>query len=192
MADQLRVAVAGGTGLVGDATVHALAEAGHDVVVPARSRGVDLTTGAGVDDALSGVRAVIDVTNTPDTDPALARAFFETTTGELLAAGRRAGVGHHVALSIVGVDRVQGNGHYVGKRRQEELVAESSTPFTILRATQFFELAEMVLGWTTQDGAATIPPLLVQPIARSDVAAALAGIASTTFDDWLASSRARR
>lgn len=174
----MRVAVAGGTGLVGQYTVEALEQAGNDAVVLTRSRRVDLATGEGLDEALAGVEAVVDVTNTPETEPEPAREFFGTASANLLVAEQRAGVGHHVLLSIVGVERVEGNGHYAGKRRQEELVEAGPVPYTILRATQFHEFAGMVAGWTLQGDSAIVPPLLVQPAAASDVGRVLAEIAT--------------
>lgn len=174
----MRIAIAGGTGLVGRYTVEALEQSGHEVVVMARSKGVDLLTGDGLDEALNGVEAVIDVTNSTETDPAATRAFFDATTRHLLEAEQRAGVRHHVVLSIVGVDLVEGNAHYAGKRRQEELVENGPVPSTIQRATQFHEFAEMVAGWTRQGDIATLPPLLVQPVAAVDVAQVLAEIAT--------------
>lgn len=174
----MRVAVVGGTGLVGRYTVEALEQEGHEAVVVARSSGVDLTTGVGLDGTLAGVESVVDVANTTATDPAVAREFFGATTGHLLAAEQRAGVGYHVVLSIVGLDLVEGNAHYAGKRRQEELVEAGTIPFTILRATQFHAFAEMVVGWTRQGEVATVPPLLVQPVAASDVGDVLAEIST--------------
>jgi uncharacterized protein YbjT (DUF2867 family) len=174
----MRVAVVGGTGLVGRYTVEALGREGHEVVVVARSQGVDVTTGAGLDRALTGIESVVDVTNTTATAPAAAREFFGTTTEHLLAAEQQAGVGHHVVLSIVGVDLVEGNAHYAGKRRQEELALAGPVPATVLRATQFHEFAEMVVGWTRQGDIAIIPPLLVQPVAASDVGRVLAQVAT--------------
>jgi len=152
---------------------------GHEVVVVARSRGVDVTTGAGLDEALAEVESVVDVTNTMATDPEAAREFFGTTTERLLSAEQRAGVGHHVVLSIVGVDLVEGNAHYAGKRRQEELALAGPIPATVARATQFHEFAEMVVGWTRQGDVAIVPPLLVQPVAASDVGRVLAEIATS-------------
>ena len=174
----MRIAVVGGTGLVGRSTVEALTDAGHEPVVVARSRGVDVTSGEGLDAALDGVGAVIDVTNTTATDTTAARTFFEAVTAQLLSAEQRAGVGHHIVLSIVGVDLVEGNAHYAGKRRQEELVRAGAVGFTIVRATQFHEFAEMVVGWTRERDAATVPPLLVQPVAVADVARVLAEVAA--------------
>jgi len=139
---------------------------------------VDLRSGDGLDQALAGVEAVIDVTNSTDSDPDEVRAFFGAATGNLLAAERRAGVGHHVVLSIVGVDLVEGNAHYAGKRHQEALVEAGDVPSTILRATQFHEFAEMVVSWTRRGDVATLPPLLVQPVAAADVGTILAEIAT--------------
>lgn len=174
----MRVAVVGGTGLVGGHTTEALRLAGHDAVVVARSRGIDVTTGAGLDAALAGVEAVIDVTSTSAQEREEVYEFFSTATGNLLAAEQRAGVGHHVALSIVGVDRVEGNAHYAGKRRQEALALAGPVPATILRATQLHEFAAMVVDWTRQGEVATVAPLLVQPVAASDVGRVLAELAT--------------
>jgi uncharacterized protein YbjT (DUF2867 family) len=173
----VRVAVAGATGHVGVLTVAALESRGHDVVRISRSLGVDCLTGAGLDEALAGVEALVDVTNSTATDRAEAVASFGTMTRNLLAAEQRADVRHHVLLSIVGVDRVEGNAHYAGKREQEHLVAGGPVPWTIVPATQFHDFAAMVTSWTERDGAATIAPLLVQPIAPSDVADVLAEVA---------------
>lgn len=173
----MRVAVAGATGNIGTLTVAALEADGHDVVRISRSLGIDLSTGVGLDAALAGVEAVIDVTNCTAYDPAETVAFFGTTTRNLLAAEQRAGVRHHVLLSIAAVHRVEGNAHYAGKREQERLVAAGPVPWTIVPATQFHDFAEMVAGWTERDGVAAIAPLLVQPIAPEDVAAVLAELA---------------
>jgi uncharacterized protein YbjT (DUF2867 family) len=176
----MRISVIGGTGLVGSATVEALRREGHEAVVAARSTGVDVMTGTGLDDALAGCDAVIDVTNVSPESAEQSREFFGTTTEHLLAAEQRAGVGHHVVLSIVGIERVPGNAHYAGKRRQEEVATAGPIPVSILRATQFHDFAAMVVGWMTDDGVATVPPLLVQPVAVSDVADVLVELATTT------------
>ena len=170
----IRVAVAGGTGRTGRRVVSALQRAGHQTVVMSRSSGVDLVAGQGVDRALADVDAVIDVTNAMVADDDAAREFFANATGHLLEAEQRAGVAHHVLLSILGVDRVHGNAHYVGKRHQEHLVQESPVPYTIVRAAQFHDFAAMVVSWTRHGQTAVIPPLLVQPVAVSDVADVLA------------------
>ncbi|MFE0777507.1 SDR family oxidoreductase [Streptomyces sp. NPDC058861] len=174
----MRVAVAGATGNIGALTVAALERAGHHVVPISRSLGVDLTTGDGLDAALTGVEAVVDTTNCTATDRDEAVAYFASTTRTLLSAEERAGVRHHVLLSIAGVDRVEGNAHYAGKREQERLVAEGPVPWTIVPFTQFHDFAAMVTSWTEQEGTATIAPLLVQPIAPADVADILAEIAT--------------
>ncbi len=176
----MRIAVAGATGNIGALTVAALEQAGHRVVRISRSLGVDLITGDGLDAALTGVEAVVDTTNCTMTDREEAVAYLGTTTRNLLAAEERAAVRHHVLLSIAGVDRVEGNAHYAGKREQERLVAEGPTPWTIVPATQFHDFAAMVTSWTEQGGTATIAPLLVQPIAPADVADILAEIATGT------------
>jgi uncharacterized protein YbjT (DUF2867 family) len=174
----VRIAIAGSTGNIGARTVAVLERDGHDVVRISRSLGVDLSTGEGLDDALAGVEAVIDVTNASAADRDETVAYLGGTTRNLLAAEERAGVRHHVLLSIVGVDRIDGNAHYAGKREQERLVAAGPVPWTIVPATQFHDFAEMVAGWTERDGVATIAPLLVQPIAPTDVAGILAEIAT--------------
>lgn len=176
----MRIAVAGATGNIGALTVTALRKAGHDVVRISRSLGVDLVTGDGLDAALNGVDAVVDATNATAADPAETVAFFGAATRNLLAAEERAGVGHHVLLSIAGVDRVEGNAHYAGKREQERLVTAGPVPWSIVPATQFHDFAAMLAGWTERDGVATIPPLLVQPVAPGDVADVLAEVAAGT------------
>jgi len=172
----MRIAVAGGTGRIGRLTIAALGGAGHQAVPLSRSGGVDAYTGAGLADALRGADAVIDVTNTPAADEAQVVDFFGTVTGNLLAAEERAGVRHHVLLSIVGIDRNRRVPHYAGKREQERLVAGGPVPWSIVQATQFHDFAAMVAGWAERDGTATIAPLLVQPIAPADVAAVLAEV----------------
>jgi uncharacterized protein YbjT (DUF2867 family) len=174
----MRIAVAGATGNIGALTVAALERGGHDIVRISRSLGVDLTTGDGLDEALAGVQAVVDASNGPATDRAETVAYFGGATRNLLAAEERAGVRHHVLLSIVGIHRVDGNPHYAGKREQERLVSAGPVPWTIVPVTQFHDFAAMVAGWTEQDGVATIAPLLVQPIAPADVADVLAEIAT--------------
>lgn len=135
----MRVAVIGGTGLTGRHTVEALKRLGHDVVIVSRSHGVDILTNEGLDAALAGAAAVIDVTSFEGADFDTVRATFAKGTSNLLAAEQRAGVRHHILLSIVNVDTIKGNPHYAGKRAQEELVSGGPIPFTIQRATQFYE-----------------------------------------------------
>jgi len=172
----MRVAVVGGTGLVGRHTVEALKHGNHETIIISRSHGIDLTTGVGLDEALAGVEAVIDVTSVETPDREATRWLFGTMTKTLLAAEDRASIKHHVLLSILGLDLIEGNAHYAGKRVQEELVASSSIPHTILRAAQFHEFAEMLVNWVKTPEGAIIPPLLLQPVAVSDVAETLAEI----------------
>jgi uncharacterized protein YbjT (DUF2867 family) len=141
---RMRIAVAGGTGVVGRYVVQAARAAGHETVVISRSAGVDLVTGTGLADALKGADAVIDVSNTTSLSPSKAVQFFSTVTSHLLAAEASAAVRHHVALSIVGIDRVP-TGYYAGKLRQEELIKGGPVPWTVLRATQFHEFPAQLL-----------------------------------------------
>ncbi|GAB2505079.1 SDR family oxidoreductase [Nocardia heshunensis] len=172
----MRIAVAGASGHIGALTVDVLDKAGHEVVRISRAAGVDLSTGSGLDAALAGVDAVVDVTNFTVIERDELVAAFGGATRNLLAAEQRAGVRHHVLLSIVGIHGVDGNAHYAGKREQERLVSEGPVPWTIVPATQFHDFAAMVASWTETDGVATIAPLLVQPIAPADVADILAEI----------------
>ncbi|WP_199035960.1 SDR family oxidoreductase [Glycomyces salinus] len=173
----MRLAIAGATGNIGARTVEVLEREGHEVVRISRSLGVDLHTGEGLDRALTGVEALVDATNAPAGDRDSTAAYFGAATRNLLEAEARAGVGHHVLLSIVGIHRADGNAHYEGKREQERLIEAGPVPWTIVPVTQFHDFAEMVVGWTERDGAAEIAPLLVQPIAPDDVAEILAEVA---------------
>ncbi|MDG4824144.1 SDR family oxidoreductase [Asanoa sp. WMMD1127] len=173
----MRVAVIGGTGLVGRHVVDVLRATGHDPVAVSRGSGVDVSTGAGLDDALAGAAAVVDAVSFEAADRAAAERFFSAATENLLAAEQRAGVGHHVLLSIVGLDRVEGNPHYAGKRIQEALVSDGAIPWTIVAATQFFDFGAQLAGWTRTGDAAVVPPLLVRPVAVADVAGLLAEVA---------------
>ena len=164
----MRIAVIGGTGIAGRHTVEALARAGHDAVVLSRSRGVDVTTGKGLDEALAGIDTVIDVTSVPVFDAEATPKLFATATRNILAVEKRVGVRHHVLLSIVGIDRLRGNPHLAGKRVQEEILGRAAVPLTIQRATQFFEFANTVIDWMRHDDVLELPPLLLQPIAAAD------------------------
>ena len=162
------IAVAGGTGALGAQVVEAVRRRNLAPVVIARSHGVDLTTGAGLDDVLDGVDAVIDASNVAALRAKSAITFFEAATGHLLAAGERVGVRHHVAVSIVGCDRVD-MGYYVGKRRQEELVRSGPVPWTIVRATQFHEFAGQVMD-RTPGPVKLVPQMLSQPVSARELA----------------------
>lgn len=175
----MKIAVAGATGRIGRLVVRHLHETGHDTVAISRSEGVDLRTGAGLDRALDGVDAVVDAVSYEGADVDEVVSFFTTTTDNLLRAEAAAGVRHHVLLSIVRVDeQPDANAHYRGKVEQEARVVAGPVPWTIVRATQFHDFPEMITTWVEQDGTATIPPLLLQPAAPSDVAAVLAEVAA--------------
>ncbi|GAA1823141.1 SDR family oxidoreductase [Agromyces salentinus] len=164
----MRIAVAGGTGTVGHHVVEAARERGHEVVVLTRSNGIDLISGTGVAAALAGVDAVIDTANANTTSAGAATAFFSMVAKTLLDAERATGVGHHVVLSIVGVDRAP-HGYYAGKVAQERAVEASSVPYTIMRATQFHEFAEQMLGMLSFAGLHLAPRIPSQPVAAREV-----------------------
>jgi uncharacterized protein YbjT (DUF2867 family) len=172
----MRIAVAGGTGLIGTMVVEVARARGHSTVVLARSTGADLTSGAGLDRALAGSDAIIDVTNITTTSRTKSVAFFEAVTTTLMRAAGPAGVRHHVALSIVGCDRV-GLGYYAGKRRQEELVLAGPVPATVQRATQFHEFAEQLLA-RVAGPFAPVPAMLSRPVAAREVAELLVEVAA--------------
>jgi uncharacterized protein YbjT (DUF2867 family) len=174
----MQIAVAGGTGCVGSHVAEALRDGGDEPVVLSRSTGVDLTTGAGLDEALRGVSVVIDVSNVSTLKREASIRFFEAATRQLLAAGDRAGVAHHVALSIVGIDRVD-SGYYAGKRRQEELVLSGQLPASVLRATQFHEFAGQILD-RGHGPVALVPRMRTQPVAAREVAHALVALTRRT------------
>ena len=168
-----KIAVAGGTGWVGRHVVESVRRLGHEPVVISRSAGIDLTTGVGLDAALEGVDAVIDVTNIVTQNRRRATEFFQTASRLLLEAEERQGVAHHVLLSIVGIDRV-GLGYYRAKLAQEDVVRAGAVPWTILRATQFHEFAAQMLG---SGRIAMIPSMLSQPVAAQEVADELVRLA---------------
>lgn len=174
----MRIAVAGGTGLVGRYVVAELRAAGHEPVVLTRSGGADVITGDGLDAALDGVTALIDVTNTPTMSGRKAVAFFTAGTRNLLAAGRRAGVRHHVVLSIVGIGRPgMTSGYNAGKVAQEALVRASGVPASIMRATQFHQFIPELLD-RIPGPVLLLPRMRIQPVAACEVAAALAALAA--------------
>jgi uncharacterized protein YbjT (DUF2867 family) len=176
--DIMKIAVAGGTGCVGTHVAEALWDGGDEPIVLSRSTGVDITTGVGLDEVLQGVSAVIDVSNVSTLSRNASIRFFEQGTRQLLDAGERAGVTHHVALSIVGIDRVD-SGYYAGKRRQEELVLAGTLPASVLRATQFHEFAGQILN-RGRGPVALVPRLRMQPVAAREVARALVALARST------------
>ncbi|MAM53448.1 SDR family oxidoreductase [uncultured Microbacterium sp.] len=174
----MRVAIAGGTGLMGGLVVDDATARGHEVVVVARSRGVDLVTGAGVDTALRGADAVVDVTNVGTMKADASTDFFETATRTLLTAEHRAGIERHVALSIVGVERAPFD-YYAGKRAQEVAIEAGPVPWTILRATQFHEFAEQIYATAHAGPLHLAPKMRTQPIAAREVASRLVDLAES-------------
>jgi uncharacterized protein YbjT (DUF2867 family) len=173
----MKVVVIGGTGLIGSKLVARLSAQGHEAIAASPASGVDTVTGAGLDEVLRGAAAVVDVTNSPSFADQEAKSFFETSTRNLLAAEGRAGVEHHVALSVVGTERLVESGYFRAKLAQERLVQLSSIPYSIVHATQFFEFVKMIAGFSVQGESVRLPPILVRPIAADDVAAALAAVA---------------
>ncbi|MFD1713434.1 SDR family oxidoreductase [Amnibacterium flavum] len=173
----MKIAVAGGTGAVGRHVVDVVRERGHEPVVLARSTGADLITGSGLADRLDGVSSVVDVTSIAAQSGATSTRFFERVTENLLAAERRAGVGHHLALSIVGSDLAP-HGYYAGKAAQERAVEQGAVPWTILRATQFHEFAPQILGRMRTGPLALIPVMRCQPVAAREVASRLVDLAA--------------
>jgi uncharacterized protein YbjT (DUF2867 family) len=173
----MRIVVIGGTGLIGSRLVAGLDEAGHDVTAASPDTGVNTLTGVGLADALEGASVVVDVSNSPSYDDAVVTEFFPTSTSNLLAAEAVAGVGHHLVLSIVGVERATGSAYYRAKRAQEELVRGSPIPYTIVHATQFFEFVTGIANAATDGETVRLPRVLVQPIAADDLAAVLSELA---------------
>ncbi|WP_026403252.1 SDR family oxidoreductase [Actinomadura rifamycini] len=174
----MKVVIIGGTGLIGSKVVARLAEDGHEAVAASPGTGVDALTGEGLTEVLDGASAVVDVSNSPSFEDAAVLRFFETSTGNLLAEGRRAGVRHHVALSVVGAGRRPDVGYFRAKLAQEKLIEESGVPYSIVHATQFFEFAPRIADEAADGDAVRIAPVLFRPIAGDEVAAAVARTAS--------------
>jgi uncharacterized protein YbjT (DUF2867 family) len=164
----MKIVVIGGTGLIGTQVLQRLILANHDAVPAARYHGVDLMTGKGLEQILEGAEVVINLTNSPTFDEA-SLDFFRISMTNLLAAGARAAVGHQVILSIVGVDRVPQVDYFRAKALQEELLRHGPTPYSIVRATQFFEFMDTVMSWTSDDNAVRLPATRIQPVAAADV-----------------------
>jgi uncharacterized protein YbjT (DUF2867 family) len=174
----MKIIVAGGTGLIGSRLVRRLREQGQEVVAASPKLGVNSITGEGIADAMKGASVVVDVTNPPSWEDAAMLSFFETSTRNLLDEERRAGVGHHIALSVVGTERMLESGYFRAKMAQENLIKATSIPWTIVRATQFFEFVKTIADFSTVGNQVRLPSVLFQPIAADDVAAALAKIAT--------------
>jgi uncharacterized protein YbjT (DUF2867 family) len=172
----MKIVVIGGTGLIGSKLVARLKEDDHEAVPASPDSGVNTLTGEGLDGVLAGAEVVVDVSNSPSFEDEAVMDFFKTSTTNLLAAEADAGVRHHVALSVVGTDRLPDSGYMRAKMAQEELIGDSSVPFTIVHATQFFEFAVRIADGATDGDVVRLPHVLFQPIAADDVAAALCEI----------------
>ena len=173
----MKIVVIGGTGLIGSKLVNKLRGHGHEAIAASPNSGVNTITCEGLAEALKGASVVIDVSNSPSWEDAAVLKFFETSTRNLLSHEAAAGVGHHVALSVVGTDRLSESGYFRAKIAQEKLIKESSIPYSIVHATQFFEFLKGLADISFHDGKVHLPPVLFQPMAADDVAAGVARIA---------------
>jgi uncharacterized protein YbjT (DUF2867 family) len=173
----MRLAVIGGTGLIGSQVVKILSSSGHEAVPHSPSTGLDLLSGQGLPDALKGADVVVNLTNSPTFDDA-SPAFFQTTMGNLLSAASMAGVGHAVILSIVGAELVPGLVYYRAKVLQEDVLKAGPVPYSIVRATQFFEFMDWAVNETGDDSTVRLPATPIQPIASADVARAVADVSA--------------
>lgn len=176
----MKIVVIGGTGLIGSKTVERLRKKGHDVLAASPNSGVNTVTGEGVAAALAGAQVVVDLANSPSFEEKAALEFFAASGRNLLAAEAAAGVRHHVALSVVGTDRLQGMGYFRGKLLQEKLIKESGIPYTIVHATQFFEFTAAIANTGAVGDTIHMSPAYFQPMAADDVADAMADIALAT------------
>jgi uncharacterized protein YbjT (DUF2867 family) len=172
----MRIVVIGGSGLIGSKLVAKLREHGHDPVAASPNSGVNTLTGEGLAEVLAGASVVVDVSNSPSFEDAAVMEFFKKSTGNLLTYEAAAGVGHHVALSIVGSDRLPDSGYMRAKIAQEKLIRESSIPYSIVRATQFFEFVKRIADSATEGNTVRLPPVRFQPMAAEDVASAVARV----------------
>jgi len=173
----MKLVVIGGTGLIGSKLVNKLRQHGHEAVAAAPNTGVNTLTGEGLAEVLKGASVVVDVSNSPSWDDAAVLKFFETSTRNLLTYEAAAGVGHHVALSVVGTQLLSESGYFRAKIAQEQLINESPIPYTIVHATQFFEFLKGLADVSIVGGKVHLPPVLFQPMAADDVATAVARIA---------------
>jgi uncharacterized protein YbjT (DUF2867 family) len=179
----MNIVVIGGSGLIGSKVVNQLRGHGHEATAASPDSGVDTLTGEGLDAALEGASVVIDVSNSPSFEDAAVMEFFKTSTGNLLAAEAAAGVAHHVALSVVGTERLTESGYFRAKLAQEAIIKEAGVPYTIVRATQFCEFLDAIAGAGTVDGKVRLPGAGFQPIAAADVAAVVAEVAQAAPTD---------
>jgi uncharacterized protein YbjT (DUF2867 family) len=173
----MKIVVIGGSGLIGSKLVEKLREAGHDPLPASPDSGVDTLSGEGLQEALEGAQVVVDVSNAPAWEDAAVMDFFQTSSRNILEAETAAGVSHHIALSVVGTDRLQESGYFRAKLAQEEAIKAAAVPYTILRATQFFEFLGRIADSSSDGDTVRLPPVFVQPESADDVAAALAELA---------------
>jgi uncharacterized protein YbjT (DUF2867 family) len=173
----MKIVVIGGTGRIGSGVVSKLREHGHEAIAASPKSGVNTVTGEGLAKVLKGASVVVDVSDSPDWDDAAVLKFFETSTRNLLTHETAAGVRHHVALSVVGTDRLSESGYFRGKIAQEKLIGESSIPYSIVHATQFFEFLKGLADFMFDGKEVRLPPVLFQPMAADDVASGVAGVA---------------
>ena len=173
----MKIVVIGGSGLIGSKLVPRLREKGHEAIAASPSSGVDTVTGAGLAEAMKGASVTVDVSNAPSWEDTAVLKFFETSTRNLLTCEAAAGVGHHVALSVVGCDRMFESGYFRAKIAQENLIKGSSVPYSIVRATQFFEFVKGIADFSTDGNKVRLPSALIQPMAADDVANAVGRIA---------------
>lgn len=181
----MKIIVIGGTGLIGSKVVEKLSHEGHDAVAAAPNTGVDTISGKGLAEALTGAEVVVDVSNSPSFDDGPAMDFFQTSARNIAAAERNAGVRHHVALSVVGTDRLQASGYFRAKLAQERLIEGSSIPYSLIHATQFFEFLRSIADVSTQSGVVRLPPVKFQPMAADDVASSIANAALAEPSDGM-------
>ena len=173
----MKVVVIGGSGLIGSKLITKLGEQGRQAVAASPNTGVNSVTGEGLAEVLEGASVVVDVSNAPSWEDAAVMKFFETSTRNLLAYEAAAGVGHHVALSVVGTERLLESGYFRAKLAQENLIKSSSIPYSIIRATQFFEFVKGIADFSTDGARVLLSPALIQPIAADDVASAVGQVA---------------
>ena len=168
----MKIVVIGGSGLIGSKLVNKLREHGHEAIAASPKSGVNTLTGEGLAEALKGASVVVDVSNAPSWEDAAVLNFFETSTRNLLTHEAAAGVGHHVALSVVGTERLLESGYFRAKIAQENLIKASSIPYSIVRATQFYEFVKGISDFSTKGNEVHLPSALIQPMAADDVASA--------------------
>jgi len=173
----MKIVVIGGSGLIGSKLVNNLQERGHEAVPASPNSGVNTLTGEGLAEALEGAAVVVDASNSPSFEDAEVLHFFETSTGNLLRAEATEGVAHHVALSVVGTERLSESGYFRAKSAQEKLIQESSIPYSIVHATQFFEFIKGIADAATDGNTVRLAPVLIQPMAADDVASAVGRVA---------------